>query len=195
MSRFEVRETYTNTTTNSRFGESDWILTGETTRGGVFRSARGEFGAPVSRMYLDRRVTVPATSVPPFPAVPVTQGQAERVTWTVDDVGWIFRKRMVYEDARPEYYRNGKPRYRASDYYMREVWVEVREIPDISAYYLVGDDGVTGTYDVGTGSVTDTYGDEIFTASDANDARAQMRTYLDLKPGQVMRTIERPVCA
>lgn len=194
MPRFQVRETYTNATTNTRFGESDgWIDAYATTRGEVFRNARSEYGAPVSTMYRDvRHVTVaPPASVPPFPAAPSPASERTTETWTTESAGWVFRKRMVYEDARPECYRNHKPRYRANDYYLREVWVEVREIPDISAYWIVGDCGPVASYDVASGEVASLSGDLTLTASGVTDAVARMRAELGLVPGQVMRSIER----
>lgn len=193
MTRFEVRESYVNATTETRFGDSDWMQSYATTRGEVYRIARDEYGAPVSKMHRDvRHVTVaPPASMPPFPAVPSSESERTTETWTVEDVGWVFRKRMTYEDARPEYYRAGKPHYRANDWYMREVWVEVREIPDIEAYYLVGDCEVFGTYTIATGEVTGLDGEVILTAPDVSAAGQAMRAHLGLVPGQTLRSVER----
>jgi len=186
MPRFQVRETYTNATTNTRFGESDgWIDAYATTRGAVYRCARDEYGAPVSKMYRDVRHTTvaPPASVPPFPAAPSPASERTAETWTVEEIGWVFRKRMVYEDARPTCYSNGKPRYRASDYYMREAWVEVRELPDIEDYDLWLDHHqVVGTWNVATHEVTDE-GGVIFSADNVSAAQQMMRRHLDLQPG------------
>lgn len=89
----QIHETYVNETEHVRFGESGWFepFTGEA--GKLFRDLQREYGRCVSSMYRDTR------------------------TATLK-VGWVFSKRMRYEDA-----RGNDP---VHDFYTREVWVEYR---------------------------------------------------------------------
>ena len=87
----KVRETYINATKGHRFGDSGgWIDAHADTVGGAFRAARAEFGRCVGKVYVD-----------------TTGGGAKQV-------GWVFQKRMRYDDD-------------PKDSYLREVWVEVAE--------------------------------------------------------------------
>lgn len=92
-----IRESYVNATRGYRFGDTDWNEAYTDDRGQLFRDLRKEYGR-ASKMYRDG-----------------ADGKAIHV-------GWVFTKRMKYEDAR------GNDRER--DYYTREVWVEVREVKD-----------------------------------------------------------------
>lgn len=89
----KVRETYLNETKGYVFGESEVMDAYAETTGEVFRNAQEEFGRCVSKMYRD------VAEGPPI------------------QVGWVFQKRMTYEDSRRPFAEN--------DYYLREVWVEV----------------------------------------------------------------------
>ena len=113
---FEIHESYVNATEKVRFGESEWFEPYSDTRGGIFRDCQKEYGGCISKMYRDVRIRKGRG----FTAFGVTVSPADK--WEVREVGWIFSKRMRYEDARPRY---GK--YSEKDYYTREVWVEVRE--------------------------------------------------------------------
>jgi len=73
----------------------------------LYKDMKGEWGGKVSKMFRD-----------------VKKGDK----WEVVQVGWVFTKKMRYEDARG----NGP-----DDYYSREAWVEViRETaPAVDAEY------------------------------------------------------------
>lgn len=88
-------ESYVNQTKGYRFGDSgsEPIEQYAETVGELFRDLQQEFGRCVGKMYRDQ------------PDGGVIQ------------VGWVFEKRMTYEDAR-------RP-YSEDDFYTREVWVEV----------------------------------------------------------------------
>lgn len=116
----EVRETYVNETKGYQYGSTDWGEAWTDNRGRLFRELQREYGGCVSRMYRD--VAVHVFQVPNCPMV----ARPDVVRWEVEAIGWVFAKRLQYEDARPDY--NG--RYRESDYYRREVWVEVREVAE-----------------------------------------------------------------
>ena len=92
-----VSEEYVNTTKGYRFGEAEPYEAYTDDTGRLFRDMRREYGRCISSVYVDRN------------------GKTERV-------GWVFSKRMKYEDAR------GNDRER--DYYTREVWVTLHEAPD-----------------------------------------------------------------
>lgn len=93
MSTLKIRETYVNETKGHQFGQSEVMDAYADTVGELFRDMQEEFGRCISKMYRD------VAGRPPI------------------QVGWVFQKRMVYEDARRPYTEN--------DYYLREVWVEV----------------------------------------------------------------------
>ena len=91
-----IKETIVNDTEGYIFGIGDWQRTDRMTLGDLFRSLRVEYGACVSKQYSDR------ANKPPV------------------QTGWVFRKRMQYEDYEP----SDKKRY-----YMREVWISVSNTP------------------------------------------------------------------
>lgn len=109
----EIRETYVNATDNCQFGDSGWYEPYQATRSELFRSMQHEYGGCKSRMYIDRRVGKPFVAFGHIVS-----------RWEVVPTGWVFGRRERYEDARPD---RETGRYRASDYYTREVWVQVRE--------------------------------------------------------------------
>lgn len=81
-----IKETYVNVTKGYNFGNSEWYETFTDETGRLFRSLQKEYGK-AGKMYRD-----------------TANGGAKQV-------GWVFSKRMKYEDA--------------DEYYTREVWVEV----------------------------------------------------------------------
>ena len=93
-----VSEVFINKTRGHRFGHSEPYNTGRTFAqlGSVFRDLQREYGGCTSKVYLDN---------------PEDQARPHVV-------GWVFEKRMQYEDD---------PRQT----YMREVWVEVHLRPSI----------------------------------------------------------------
>lgn len=86
-----VEESYVNVTKGVRYGESGLIESFDTP-GEIYRACLGEYGRCIGRMYIDR-----------------TDGG-------VQHVGWVFQKRVKYDDSR--------------DTYLREVWVSVHTAPD-----------------------------------------------------------------
>lgn len=115
----EVYETYINSTQRVQFGSTDrFVPSYATSPGELFRDCQKEYGACISRMYRDTRTLVQRGRVAFGVIVPDTY------KYETVPVGWVFRKRMRYEDARPCY-----GRYREQDYYIRDVWVEWREAP------------------------------------------------------------------
>jgi hypothetical protein len=95
--RLWTQEVYVNATTYTQFGESGVQEAYDTTVGELFRHLQEEFGKCISKMYRDN-----------------------------SQVGWVFQKVMVYDDARPDHRtRAGRPVYAENDHYLREVWVEV----------------------------------------------------------------------
>lgn len=87
---YYIRETFVNETKGYICGEGDWQPSGQSTLGDLYRSLRREYGR-AAKMYVDR-VDKPSVQI-----------------------GWVFRKRMEYDD-----YRGHGERY-----YTREVWVSV----------------------------------------------------------------------
>lgn len=85
-----MSETFINKDKNARFGESGIYESFTDDKGKLFKSLQREYGRCVSRVYVDRADGPPKA------------------------IGWVFEKRMQYEDART----NG-----ADSYYVREVWV------------------------------------------------------------------------
>lgn len=85
----KYREQYINQTKGYSFGDGGFMNTDDTV-GQLYRYLRSEYGK-ATKMYRDRE------DHPPH------------------QVGWVFTKRMEYEDYR------GK----GDRYYIREVWVEV----------------------------------------------------------------------
>lgn len=92
MGNLWARESFVNVTKGYRFGDGDWFETFADSTGALYRSCNGEYGRCVSKMYRDRDGKLPIVC------------------------GWVFQKRMRYEDARGN---------RPEDHYIREVWVEV----------------------------------------------------------------------
>lgn len=82
-----VRETFVNETRGYRFGETPAYETYTDDLGRLFRDMQREYGRCVSSMYVDKR-----------------DGRTVQT-------GWVFSKRMQYEDC--------------DETYTREVWVEV----------------------------------------------------------------------
>lgn len=89
-----IQEAYFNATRGYRYGISDWYEPYTENVGRLFRDFQQEYGRCISKVYLDTK-----------------KGTIQ--------VGWVFQKRVLYEDARPDW--TGK--YRKDDYYIREVWV------------------------------------------------------------------------
>lgn len=87
-------ETYVNVTEGYQFGSTDRPIEQlAESVGELFRDMQQEFGRCIGKMYRD-----------------LADGG-------VIQVGWVFQKRMTYEDSR-------RP-YTERDFYTREVWVEV----------------------------------------------------------------------
>ena len=89
----QVQETYVNESEGYIFGESDWYEPYTNDRGHLFRAMQREYGRCVSKMYRDEIDGQPSV------------------------IGWVFSKRMPYED---------NPRQT----YVREVWVHCRTVSD-----------------------------------------------------------------
>lgn len=85
-----ISETFVNETKGYRFGETGPFEAWTDDKGKLFRSLRQEYGRCTGRVYVD------------------TDGKTK-------PVGWVFEKRMKYEDARGN--------DREQDYYTRSVWV------------------------------------------------------------------------
>lgn len=118
----EIHETYVNETKGYRFGESDWYEPFTDNRVRLFRDMQREYGGCIGKVYRD--VATHVAQVPNCPMV----ARPDRVTWEVIACGWVFAKRMAYEDARGNPYTGRLDPER--DFYRREVWVELRETPD-----------------------------------------------------------------
>ena len=88
-----VKEDFVNATKNQRFSDSPWYETRYESPGDLYRSLQGEYGRCVSRIYRDPDAR---------------------------PVGWVFQKRMEYEDARRDWPADRR-------FYIREVWVEVSD--------------------------------------------------------------------
>jgi hypothetical protein len=91
----EIRETFVNETKGYQFGNSAWYEPYTDNRGRLFRSLQREYGRCVSKVR--------------------NEAQGDKA------VGWVFQKRMEYEDARQSWRKEDRT-------YVREVWVEVREV-------------------------------------------------------------------
>lgn len=92
--KLEILEEYINETRGHIFGESGWYEPYTDNVGKLFRSLQREFGRCMGHVYVD---TETETSI----------------------VGWVFRKRMEYEDAH-------RIRRKEDRTYIREVWVTLR---------------------------------------------------------------------
>lgn len=94
----EIRETYVNETKGWQIGESEWYEPwfSDLAKGKQLRALMSEYGAVASKMYRD-------------------------TPCGTREVGYVFRKRMEYEDARADW-----PKDRRT--YTRAVWVEFRDL-------------------------------------------------------------------
>jgi hypothetical protein len=90
----QIQESFVNATKGTRFGDSDWYEPYTDDLGELYRSLRSEYGRCVSKVYVD-----------------TAGGEAKAI-------GWVFHKRMEYEDA-----HHCRPDERS---YLREVWVTYR---------------------------------------------------------------------
>lgn len=100
MATLFASESYINATVGYRYGDSGVQETFCETPGELYRAMRREHGRCIGRTYID---TPDGTEA----------------------IGWVFTKRVMYDDARP---RDG--RYGPDAYYLREVWVTVHDAPD-----------------------------------------------------------------
>lgn len=91
MENLWINETWVNETEGYGLGDSGWYETFTPDLGKLYRSLRKEYGGRVQTMYRD---------TPDSPPV---------------KVGWVFHKRVKYEDT-PETF-------------LRAVWVEVSTVP------------------------------------------------------------------
>ena len=91
-----MHETYLDEARNVILGESEPYETAYTASevGQLYRQLQKEHGACTSRIYVDTKTEQ---------AVPV---------------GWVFRKRIEYEDARPNWSKEQR-------YYLRSVWCQL----------------------------------------------------------------------
>ena len=96
-----VQETFINATEGYRFGDSDVYETWTNDRGKLFRDMQREYGRCKGKVWIDRDGAAPL------------------------QVGWVFQKRMQYEDSR--------------EWYTREVWVTLHTAPptrSVKYHYL-----------------------------------------------------------
>ena len=89
-----IQEEFVNETKNQRFSNGPWIDTDCSEIGELFRRLSREYGRCISKIYVDKM------SGPPM------------------QVGWVFEKRMEYDDAH-------RIRDKADRTYIRHVWVNV----------------------------------------------------------------------
>lgn len=92
-----IEETFINKDKGYRFGDSGVYESFTDDKGKLFKSLQKEYGRCVSRVYVDQKEGPPK------------------------QIGWVFEKKMQYEDA-----RNNKP----ESFYMREVWVSLYTGPE-----------------------------------------------------------------
>lgn len=90
--RLYIRETFINETRGAQFGKTDWYETWTSDLGKLFKGLQRDYGAATT-MYQDRPLGPPIK------------------------IGWVFRKRMRYDDARGNDLEK--------NWYTREVWVQV----------------------------------------------------------------------
>lgn len=103
-----ISESYVNATTETRYGDSGWQEPYTDDIGQLYASCVREFGRCTGHVYVDTDTgTVP--------------------------VGWVFVKRVEYDDV-------GRYGFRGERTYLREVWVSVGERDEI--------DGCVYRYDV-----------------------------------------------
>jgi hypothetical protein len=97
-----ISESYINATTECRFGDSGWQEPYTDDIGRLYKDLQSEYGRCTGHVYVD------TTEGDPVP------------------VGWVFIKRMEYED-----FRSGlRSSYGREKTYLREVWVSVGERDD-----------------------------------------------------------------
>jgi hypothetical protein len=89
-----ISETFVNLDEGYRFGDSGKYEPFTDDLGQLYKSLRAEYGRCTGHVYIDTK---------------------EHRTKTV---GWVFLKRMVYEDSR------------TNETYLREVWVTLLDAPD-----------------------------------------------------------------
>ena len=96
MKQLWLNEIYMDEVRNYILGESEPYETSYTASevGQLYRQLQKEYGACTSRIYVDTKTEQ---------AIPV---------------GWVFRKRIEYEDARPNWSKEQR-------YYLRSVWCEL----------------------------------------------------------------------
>lgn len=87
-----IKESFINRTRGGIFGETEPFEAWTDDLGKLYRSFVKEYGRCISKVYVDQKQGPPKA------------------------VGWVFLKRMKYEDS-----RSNTP----EDYYIREVWVSV----------------------------------------------------------------------
>lgn len=92
MGNLFICETFINVDKRAQFGRTGWHETNYVDTGGLYRHLRQEYGKATT-MYAD-----------------LMNGKSRKI-------GWVFSKRMRYEDARDP-----------KDIYTREVWVEVSTV-------------------------------------------------------------------
>lgn len=97
MSALEIQETYVDMEKGHRYGETEWYQPYTDDLGRLYREFRSEYGRCTSKVYVDT-----ATGVKP--------------------VGWVFVKRVEYDDAHRI--------TRGPKTYLREVWVTYRHITE-----------------------------------------------------------------
>lgn len=89
----EIKEKFVNRDKGYVFSESDWHALDTQDKGQLYRSLRDEYGRCISKVYVDQlQVNGQMAAIP---------------------IGWVFVKRIQYEDC--------------DETYLREVWVTVRE--------------------------------------------------------------------
>ncbi len=92
-----IQESFVNRTRGGRIGDSEPYKPFTDNLGELYKSLTKEYGRCTGKV----RIDIPGDGSPA--------------------IGWMFEKRMRYEDA-----RTNKP----EDYYLREVWVTLYEKPD-----------------------------------------------------------------
>lgn len=92
MSNLYIQEAFVNKTRGERYGETPVYETFTDDTGPLYRSLQSEYGRCTGRIYIDREGDEP------------------------QKVGWVFEKRVQYDDSHESY--------------LREVWVTVHEKPD-----------------------------------------------------------------
>jgi len=96
-----LKETFVDETKGHPFGSGDWYESWTDDQGKLFRSLQKEYGRCDSAMYQDR-----------------ADGTVK--------IGWVFGKRMRYEDARG----NDPER----DFYLRKVWVQISIVEPVKKW-------------------------------------------------------------